>query len=127
MRPLEDAGSLIRYVAHPTRTPKAQELVSMVTQTTPMNASQAEWEVESAIFVYAPDLVPKIKGRAGQTSSLSWGRRRRRRRRAGQRLSSASNVHQPYTLWLSAVSANAIYDAVAAERRHATRRAWMPC
>lgn len=45
---------------------KAQDLVNMVTSTTPMTVDQAEWEVESAIFVYAPDLVPKIKDRAGQ-------------------------------------------------------------
>ena len=45
---------------------KAKDLVNMVTSTTPMNASQAEWEVKSAIFVYAPQMIPKIKDEAGQ-------------------------------------------------------------
>jgi hypothetical protein len=40
---------------------KAKSLVKMVTDTTPMNHDQAEWEVESAVFVYAPEMVPKIK------------------------------------------------------------------
>lgn len=39
----------------------ARSLMKMVTDTTPMNAQQAEWEVESAIYVYAPELIPKIK------------------------------------------------------------------
>jgi hypothetical protein len=43
----------------------AQELVNMVTNTTPMTQAQAEWEVESAIYVYAPQLIPKIKDQAG--------------------------------------------------------------
>ena len=38
----------------------------MITRTTPMTQAQAEWEVESAIFVYAPELIPKIKAQAGQ-------------------------------------------------------------
>lgn len=38
----------------------------MVTNTTPLSPDQAEWEVESAIYVYAPDLIPKIKAQAGQ-------------------------------------------------------------
>ena len=38
----------------------------MVTDTTPMNADQAEWEVESAIYVYAPQMIPKIKDQAAQ-------------------------------------------------------------
>jgi hypothetical protein len=38
----------------------------MITRTTPMSQAQAEWEVESAIFVYAPDMIPKIKSQAGQ-------------------------------------------------------------
>jgi hypothetical protein len=47
---------------------EAQELVNMVTSTTPMSQSQAEWEVESAIYVYAPDMVPKIKDQAAHAS-----------------------------------------------------------
>ena len=40
---------------------KAKELVNMVTETTGMTEDQAEWEVESAVYVYAPEMVPKIK------------------------------------------------------------------
>ena len=40
---------------------KARSLMKMVTDTTPMTAEQAEWEVESAIYVYAPEMIPKIK------------------------------------------------------------------
>jgi hypothetical protein len=29
-----------------------------------MDSKQAEWEVESAVFVYAPEMVPKIKDQA---------------------------------------------------------------
>lgn len=47
---------------------EAQELVNMVTNTTPMTQAQAEWEVESAIYVYAPDLIPKIKDQAAKAS-----------------------------------------------------------
>lgn len=47
---------------------EAQELVNMVTSTTPMSQAQAEWEVESAIYVYAPDMVPKIKDQAAHAS-----------------------------------------------------------
>ena len=45
----------------------AQDLVNMVTSTTPMKQSQAEWEVESAIYVYAPQVIPKIKDEAAQS------------------------------------------------------------
>lgn len=45
---------------------KAQELVTMVTSTTPMKADKAEWEVESAIYVYAPEVIPKIKDQAAK-------------------------------------------------------------
>lgn len=45
---------------------KAQDLVNMVTSTTPMKQPQAEWEVESAIYVYAPQVIPKIKDEAAQ-------------------------------------------------------------
>ncbi|HTX93391.1 MAG TPA: hypothetical protein VME67_00305 [Mycobacterium sp.] len=44
----------------------AKNLMTMITDTTPMNASQAEWEVESAIYVYAPEMVPKIKDEVGK-------------------------------------------------------------
>jgi hypothetical protein len=47
---------------------EGQELINMVTRTTPMTQDQAEWEVESAIFVYAPDLIPKIKDQAGKAA-----------------------------------------------------------
>ena len=43
---------------------EGQELINMITRTTPMTQAQAEWEVESAIFVYAPDMIPKIKDEA---------------------------------------------------------------
>lgn len=47
---------------------EGQELINMVTRTTPMSQAQAEWEVESAVFVYAPDLIPKIKDQAGKAA-----------------------------------------------------------
>ncbi len=50
--------------ANPNPFGEAQELVNMVTRTTPMKQAQAEWEVESAIYVYAPDMIPKIKDEA---------------------------------------------------------------
>jgi hypothetical protein len=40
---------------------KARSLMKLVTDTTPMNADQAEWEVECAIFCYAPEMIPQIK------------------------------------------------------------------
>ena len=45
---------------------KGKSLVKMVTDTTSMSHDQAEWEVESAIFVYAPQMIPKIKDEAAQ-------------------------------------------------------------
>lgn len=45
---------------------KARSLMNMVVNTTPMNAKQAEWEIESAIFVYAPQVIPKMKDEARQ-------------------------------------------------------------
>ena len=50
--------------ANPNPFGEAQELVNMITNTTSMNQSQAEWEVESAIYVYAPEVIPKIKDQA---------------------------------------------------------------
>jgi hypothetical protein len=44
----------------------ARSLVQMVKDTTPMNEEQAEWEVEAAIFVYAPEMIPTIKGQFAQ-------------------------------------------------------------
>jgi hypothetical protein len=44
---------------------EGQELINMVTRTTQLTQAQAEWEVESAIFVYAPEMIPKIKDQAG--------------------------------------------------------------
>ena len=52
--------------SHPNPFGEAQELVNMVTDTTHMTQAQAEWEVESAIYVYAPEMIPKIKDQAGQ-------------------------------------------------------------
>ena len=52
--------------ANPNPFGEGQELINMITRTTPMSQAQAEWEVESAIYVYAPDLIPKIKSEAGQ-------------------------------------------------------------
>jgi len=52
--------------ANPNPFGEAQELVNMITRTTPMSQAQAEWEVESAIYVYAPDLMPKLKDQAAR-------------------------------------------------------------
>lgn len=49
---------------HPNPFGEAQELVNMITNTTSMSQAQAEWEVESAIYVYAPEMIPKIKDQA---------------------------------------------------------------
>ena len=45
---------------------KAKSLVKMVTDTTSMKSDQAEWEVESAVYVYAPQTIPKLKDEAAQ-------------------------------------------------------------
>lgn len=45
---------------------RAKDLVNMVTSTTPLKADKAEWEVESAIYVYAPEMIPKIKDQAAK-------------------------------------------------------------
>jgi hypothetical protein len=47
---------------------RAKDLVNMVSSTTGMTAQQSEWEVESAIYVYAPQLIPKIKDEAGKAA-----------------------------------------------------------
>ncbi|GAB1813794.1 hypothetical protein MUNTM_28330 [Mycobacterium sp. MUNTM1] len=52
--------------SNPNPYGEGQELINMITRTTSMTQAQAEWEVESAIFVYAPEMIPKIKGQAGQ-------------------------------------------------------------
>ncbi|OBI24282.1 MULTISPECIES: DUF732 domain-containing protein [unclassified Mycobacterium] len=52
--------------ANPNPFGEAQELVNMITNTTPMSQAQAEWEVESAIYVYAPDLIPRLKDQAAR-------------------------------------------------------------
>ena len=49
----------VRHSPDPLGT--ARSLMKMVTDTTPMDADQAEWEVESAVYVYAPKMIPKIK------------------------------------------------------------------
>ncbi len=54
--------------SHPYPFGEAQELVNMITNTTPMSQAQAEWEVESAIYVYAPEVIPKIKDQAAKAS-----------------------------------------------------------
>jgi hypothetical protein len=53
---------------HPNPFGEAQELVNMITNTTSMSQAQAEWEVESAIYVYAPETIPKIKDQAAHAS-----------------------------------------------------------
>ncbi|MEB4209442.1 hypothetical protein [Mycobacterium sp. 94-17] len=52
--------------SNPNPFGEGQELVNMITSTRPMSQAQAEWEVESAIYVYAPELIPKIKAQARQ-------------------------------------------------------------
>ncbi len=47
----------------------ARALMQTVTDTTPMNKEQAEWEVESAIFIYAPEMIPKLKEQCVQESA----------------------------------------------------------
>ncbi|KBZ60779.1 hypothetical protein ACRU43_14005 [Mycobacterium colombiense] len=54
--------------ANPNPFGEGQELINMITNTTPMTQAQAEWEVESAIYVYAPELIPKIKDQAAQAN-----------------------------------------------------------
>lgn len=54
--------------ANPNPFGEGQELINMITSTTPMTQAQAEWEVESAIYVYAPELIPKIKDQAAKAS-----------------------------------------------------------
>ncbi len=49
----------VRTAADPLA--RAKSLMTLITDTTPMDAKQAEWEVESAVYVYAPDMVPKLK------------------------------------------------------------------
>ena len=58
-----------RWLADQVRTAadpmaRAKSLITLLTDTTSMDAKQAEWEVESAVFVYAPEMVPKIKDEA---------------------------------------------------------------
>jgi hypothetical protein len=57
----------VRTSADPLATGK--NLVNMVTNTTSMKHDQAEWEVESAVFVYAPEMIPAIKGQVAQGPS----------------------------------------------------------
>ncbi|CAM4402544.1 hypothetical protein MYSE111917_26455 [Mycobacterium senriense] len=54
--------------ANPNPFGEGQELINMITNTTPMTQAQAEWEVESAIYVYAPELIPKIKDQAANAN-----------------------------------------------------------
>ncbi|UXA05161.1 DUF732 domain-containing protein [Mycobacterium sp. SMC-2] len=54
----------VRTSADPYAT--AKRLVQVVDDKTSMDAKQAEWEVETAIYVYAPDMIPKIKNQAAQ-------------------------------------------------------------
>jgi hypothetical protein len=49
----------VRSAPDPLAT--AKSLVKMVDDGTPMKSDQAEYEVEAAIYVYAPEMVPKIK------------------------------------------------------------------
>jgi hypothetical protein len=57
----------VRTSAEPRATGK--NLVNMVTNTTSMKHDQAEWEVESAVFVYAPEMISAIKGQVAQGPS----------------------------------------------------------
>ncbi|WP_297595074.1 hypothetical protein [Mycobacterium sp.] len=57
----------VRTSADPLATGK--NLVNMVTNTTSMKHDQAEWEVESAVFVYAPEMISAIKGQVAQGPS----------------------------------------------------------
>lgn len=54
--------------ANPNPFGEGQELINMITSTTPMSQAQAEWEVESAIYVYAPEMIPKIKDQAAKAN-----------------------------------------------------------
>ncbi|OBF66475.1 hypothetical protein A5753_07195 [Mycobacterium sp. 852002-51971_SCH5477799-a] len=54
--------------ANPNPFGEGQELINMITSTTPMSQAQAEWEVESAIYVYAPEIIPKIKDQAAKAN-----------------------------------------------------------
>jgi hypothetical protein len=54
--------------SNPNPFGEGQELINMITRTTPMTQEQAEWEVESAIYVYAPELIPKIKDQAAKAN-----------------------------------------------------------
>ncbi|MEY8015596.1 hypothetical protein [Mycobacterium servetii] len=45
---------------------KANSLVQLASNRTQMTAKQAEWKVESAIYTYAPQTIPKVKGQAAQ-------------------------------------------------------------
>ena len=47
---------------------RGKELVNFVTSTTQMSSDKAEWEVESAVYVYAPQMIPKMKDEAGQAA-----------------------------------------------------------
>lgn len=58
-----------RWLADQVRTApdpmaRGKSLITLLTDTSSMDAKQAEWEVESAVFVYAPEMVPKIKDEA---------------------------------------------------------------
>jgi hypothetical protein len=58
-----------RWLADQVRTAadpmaRSKSLITLLTDTSSMDAKQAEWEVESAIYVYAPEMVPKIKDQA---------------------------------------------------------------
>ena len=40
---------------------RAKSLITLLTDTTSMDAKQAEVEAQSAVYVYAPEMIPKIK------------------------------------------------------------------
>ena len=52
----------VRTAADPMA--RAKSLITLITDTTPLDAKQAEWEVESAVYVYAPEMIPTIKDEA---------------------------------------------------------------
>ncbi len=60
-----------RWLADQVRTAadpmaRGKSLMTLLTDTSSMDAKQAEWEVESAVYVYAPEMIPRIKDEAAQ-------------------------------------------------------------
>lgn len=51
----------------------AKNLVNMAISTTPMSEDKAEYEVEAAIYTYAPEMIPKIKDQFTQQIPVESG------------------------------------------------------